>query len=323
MKKIMVRKGYLAGVLAFLLVAVGIYLPSTYAANAIDVNTPCSLTLNVSDSGSYAADLKTAQINVNLYRVASVDETGRYTSNGAFASLKIEEIKAGEENWKETARLAADIVEADGQSVVADSTFQMNAGTGSSTANLQTGLYLVMVDKAQTELYEYEFSPYLISLPDNLYYQSGNATDDEWIYNAQGGLKPEQHPRYGSLRILKSLNSYNESLGQTTFVFQIEGVDENGESVYSNVVSTTHSSAGTVEAVIDQIPAGTVVTVTEVYSGASYELVSAPESNVTITADQVRDVTFTNTYNERLIPGYGVTNHFENDEDDGWVWTQQ
>ena len=70
-----------------------------------------------------------------------------------------------------------------------------------------------------------------------------------------------------------------------TFVFQIEGTDENGETVYSNVAATTHSSAGTVDAVAERIPAGTRVTVTEVYSGASYELVSQGTQEGLITAD--------------------------------------
>ena len=55
------------------------------------------------------------------------------------------------------------------------------------------------------ELYLYKFNPYIISLPDNLYYQSGDAKDDAWIYDVTTGLKPERENRYGSLKIVKTL----------------------------------------------------------------------------------------------------------------------
>ena len=55
--------------------------------------------------------------------------------------------------------------------------------------DLATGLYLVLADKAQTTNYEYTFTPYLISLPNNYYYQTG---DDEWVYElSEVVLKPD------------------------------------------------------------------------------------------------------------------------------------
>ena len=78
-----------------------------------------------------------------------------------------------------------------------------------------------MADKAQTTNYEYTFTPYLISLPNNYYYQTG---DDEWVYElSEVVLKPEQTPRYGSLVIDKTLRDFNATSGaQATFVFQID-----------------------------------------------------------------------------------------------------
>ena len=85
--------------------------------------------------------------------------------------------------------------------------------------DLATGLYLVLADKAQTTNYEYTFTPYLISLPNNYYYQTG---DDEWVYElSEVVLKPEQTPRYGSLVIDKTVRDFNATSGaQATFVFQ-------------------------------------------------------------------------------------------------------
>lgn len=324
----------LAGAAALVIAAAGLKLPSIYAADAIETDRACSLSLSVADTGSFAAELAETKLDVKLYRVASVALTGKYSSTEAFASLKIESLPSGAEDWENVAMAAAELVQGgpkdnadekeevgSEKKVAADYEFSITNGIGKAD-NLATGMYLVMVDQANTDLHEYSFKPYLIALPDNLYYQSGDARDDYWQYDAEGGLKPEQNPRYGGLRIRKTLTDYNESLRETTFVFQIEGVDEEGKTVYSNAVSTTHNAAGTKEAVIDKIPAGARVTVTEVYSGASYEPVTSPEGTVTIVADEVMSLDFTNTYSGKIIPGHGVTNRFDYDGDEGWKWTQ-
>ena len=191
---------------------------------------------------------------------------------------------------------------------------RLENGTGRADG-LATGIYLVLPKDALTQTHAYQFQPSLITIPRQL--ESG-----DWTYDVTASLKPEQKPRYGSLRIRKTLDSFNESLGPVTFVFQIEGTDENGETVYSNVAATTHSSAGTVDAVAERIPAGTRVTVTEVYSGASYELVSQGTQDGLITADQELGMTFTNTYDDGLVPGYGAVNQFDYDEDAGWTWNR-
>ena len=178
-----------------------------------------------------------------------------------------------------------------------------------------------MVESASTGFYEYNFNPGLIALPDNQALHSAGA-ENKWIYEVKANLKPERSPRYGSLLIQKNLDNYNETMKEVTFVFSIEAVDENGNTVYSNVVSTTHSSAGTKAAIADHIPAGAKVTVTEVYSGAGYRLVSEPQQTAEISADEIVTVEFDNTYDHGLNPGYGVTNHFDYDEDEGWQWTQ-
>ena len=52
------------------------------------------------------------------------------------------------------------------------------------------------------------------------------------------------------------------------------------------------------------------MTITEVYSGASYEIISDPEKTQTIIADEAVSVDFTNDYDERLNGGTSVVNHF-------------
>lgn len=127
---------------------------------------------------------------------------------------------------------------------------------------------------------------------------------------------------FGNLEISKTLTSYNTSLKEVTFVFQVEAVNAKGKTVYSNVVSTTHSAAGTKKVVIEDLPEGATVTVTEIYGGASYEATGSKEVKVQIVGGDTVSAEFTNTYDDKLVPGYGVTNHFELDENNDWQWSQ-
>ena len=74
------------------------------------------------------------------------------------------------------------------------------------------------------------------------------------------------------------------------------------------------------------LPAGTKITVKEVYAGGSYSNTSGETQKTEIVAEGVTDhpasVSFTNTYNGKLIPGTGIVNHFEN-KDGEWSWEQQ
>lgn len=130
----------------------------------------------------------------------------------------------------------------------------------------------------------------------------------------------------GRLNIVKNITGYNQTLGQTSFIFKIEAKEKNGEIVYSDYASITFTKPGTETITISDIPAGTTVTVTEVYSGASYEVVGDSVKTCTIVSDQAinageatqASVSFTNKYNGGNRGGYAVTNHFDRDGD-GWT----
>ena len=136
-------------------------------------------------------------------------------------------------------------------------------------------------------------------------------------------MKPQQNPRYGSLVIRKTLTSYNATLGSATFIFRVEGVKDQ-ETVLSDVVSLVFDGTGTKSLEISGIPAGTEVTVTEVYGSANYDPVSPETERVTILADGEEGspvtVEFVNDYNGKMSPGSGIVNHFEYD---GGVWNWQ
>lgn len=333
MRKAKIRKGCLAGALALLMVVASLSLSGTFAAGLIDTEAKCSLTLSTTGA-DYAADIETIdEVHAKLYRVAEVSDTAVYTAIDAFAEdtevSKVSNLKTRGDSsdwaqtWEDLAAAAAKVVESENVPATDTITMQPDAATGTrigTATDLKTGLYLVVVETAQSSEYEYSFSPYLVALPGSEYRQTGSygTGEDEWNYDQTVGLKPERTARYGQIEIVKSLKEFNASLGDVTFVFQVTATRaEDGnpaEVVYDNVVSITFAQGEplTKSVVVDNLPAGSVVTVKEVYSGGSYRIVrgTSDSAEVTVAADEVTPVQFENTYNDRTISGYGVTNHY-------------
>lgn len=314
-------------------------LPGAKAANAIDTDAECSIQFDIGGS----SELLKAGIPVNLYKVASVDESGNYTATGTFAKLDLSSVNADNladatAEWKKRANDAKEMLtDSDGNTVVEPPktiTLTDNPNDDHTITGLKTGLYLVDTPKVITPNYTYTFTPYLISLPTNNYYNNDH-TNDEWIYNLTGsnavGLKPEQHVRYGDLVIKKELKDHNATFGdKATFVFQIDitTLDEKKET---RIEELTFSAAGNDSVTITKIPAGSHVKVTEVYSGASYELASAKSQKTDIIANPEKEtevefkpaeVSFINKHDGRTNGGYGVKNNFKLDENGQYQYTK-
>lgn len=314
-------------------------LPGAKAANAIDTDAECSIQFDIGGS----SELLKAGIPVNLYKVASVDESGNYTATGTFAKLDLSSVNADNladatAEWKKRANDAKEMLtDSDGNTVVEPPktiTLTDNQNDDHTITGLKTGLYLVDTPKVITPNYTYTFTPYLISLPTNNYYNNDH-TNDEWIYNLTGsnavGLKPEQHVRYGDLVIKKELKDHNATFGdKATFVFQIDitTLDEKKET---RIEELTFSAAGNDSVTITKIPAGSHVKVTEVYSGASYELASAKSQKTDIIANPEKEtevefkpaeVSFINKHDGRTNGGYGVKNNFKLDENGQYQYTK-
>lgn len=274
-------------------------------------------------------ELRDLEIPVDVYKVADITEeavydTAKYTD---FAGLGLENVSSTTtaEEWAQMAEDAMKIVEDKKIAPTADVKVTKPAGAAESTGvinNLETGMYLVQAETVQTSEYTYDFTPYLVSLPNN-YYSKENP-DDTWVYDVTTGMKPQQTQRYGDLEIFKDLTEYNASLKDALFVFQVEGT-RNGEQVYSDVVSIKFNQAGKKSVLVKHLPAGTKVTVKEVYAGGSYSNTSGDTQETVIVAEGITDnpasVSFTNTYNGKLIPGTGIVNHIEI-ENGNWDWKQ-
>lgn len=308
-------------------------LPGAKAASAINTGQKCSIEFDISGNSS---ELLSASIPVNLYKVASVDESGNYTATDAFSKLDLSSVSADNldaaaATWAERAAEAKKLLKDDTE----PTTTTLTQGRGTATG-LDTGLYLVDTPKVITPNYTYTFTPYLVSLPTNNYY-SGNGASDDWIYdltkeyNSAVGLKPEQHVRYGNLVINKELVDHNATFGNNaTFVFQIDitTLDKKKET---RIEELTFSAAGSHSVTIEKIPAGSHVKVTEVYSGASYELASAKSQETNIIANPEKEtevefrpaeVSFINKHDGRTNGGYGVKNNFKLDENEQYQYTK-
>lgn len=305
-------------------------LPGARAANAVETDkTDCSLEVSV---GGNNDELKTTEIKVDLYKVASIDESGNYTAIGAFKKLDLSSVSADDLDasaaaWAERAKEAQKMLKED---TAPTKSITLENGTGTAD-NLETGLYLVDTKKVITANYTYTFTPYLVSLPTNNYYTTNN---DDWIYNLTGdnavGLKPEQHTRYGDLVINKELVSHNATLGdKATFVFQID-ITTPDHKTETRIEEITFDAAGKDSVTIKKIPAGSTVVVKEIYSGASYKLTSPDNQTATIVANdekeagaagETAEVSFTNEHDGRINGGYGVRNNFKLDENDQYQYT--
>lgn len=312
-------------------------LPGAKAASAIDTDAECSIEFDIGGSSELLNDGVTVQ--VNLYKVASVDESGNYTVTDAFTGLDLSSVSADDldkaaATWAKRAETAqGKLTDSEGNPVVEPKTVTLQNGKGYKD-KLETGLYLVDTPKVTTPNYTYTFTPYLVSLPTNNYY-SGDGASDDWIYNLTGsnavGLKPEQHVRYGDLVIKKELVDHNATFGdKATFVFQIDitTLDEKKET---RIEELTFSAAGNDSVTITKIPAGSHVKVTEVYSGASYELASAKSQETDIIANPEKEtevefrpaeVSFINKHDGRTNGGYGVKNNFKLDENGQYQYTE-
>lgn len=308
-------------------------LPGAKAASAINTGQKCSIEFDISGNSS---ELLSASIPVNLYKVASVDESGNYTGIGAFSKLDLSSVSADNldaaaATWVERAAEAKKLLKDDTE----PTTTTLTQGRGTATG-LDTGLYLVDTPKVITPNYTYTFTPYLVSLPTNNYY-SGNGASDDWIYdltkeyNSAVGLKPEQHVRYGNLVINKELVDHNATFGdEATFVFQIDIEKPDGKKE-TRIEELTFNAAGSDSVTIEKIPAGSHVKVTEVYSGASYELASAKSQETDIIANPEKEtevefkpakVSFINKHDGRTNGGYGVKNNFKLDENGQYQYTE-
>lgn len=109
-------------------------------------------------------------------------------------------------------------------------------------------------------------------------------------------------------------------------VFQIEITPLKSNKTETRIESLDFEAAGDSSVTITKIPAGAAVTVKEVYSGASYKLISANDQTTKIIATDEKgapvSVSFTNDVDDNMNGGYGVKNNFKLDENSQYQYTE-
>ena len=188
----------------------------------------------------------------------------------------------------------------------------------------------IVATRALSDSYEYIFEPQLITVPTKVVYDSENkpvqqynTAYGEWTNTLNIVAKPDWKPRFGDLKIVKTLNNYIGT-DPATFVYSIKatiGEGEKEKDVFSDVVAI-HYPVETEITIEKQIPVGAKVTVEEVYQGSRYEVVGdiAQETIILSPKDEKApaSVTFENKHNDTEFGGYGVVNNFtyvENKDD--------
>ena len=331
MNKVNLRKKGLIGIsLALALCVMGVGAHTLRAAGRVDTNKSVKITAVVSeDENSIFTEEYAGKVTINLYKIATLDETGKATLtdkfNGADIDLSILDKSPSVDDVKtEIVDKAITVAE----NLRADATISLNRGAGKTSESTEiaagAGIYLYLPQDAQDESYIYKFTPYIVYAPTSDYILFGEGSD-EWEYESKFILKSSEERKSGDLNITKTLTGYNPGLGEVAVVYKVKAVviaDDEEKVVLDKVVPFTFKDATSQTISIKDIPATAVVTVTEEYSGASYSPVGGEANKVKTTeivAGKTASVEFINEYDGRLITG-GISAENNFIEKDGVIY---
>lgn len=316
-------------------------------SRAVDLSRKGSMTVHslkeTEDNAAMAEDVKTADVVVDVYQVAEAVKTDGYDSYTyaflpSYGNPDMPEDAAG---WNALAQDAARTVfdktadpvrkEQPAETVISDlepGLYLLVARGRSLTAVEDYKIDMKLKDGAEGETviatiansrdYQYAFTPQLVSLPmkgtgDTTMAPDMTSDRGPWVFDLDVYMKPEQSPRFGALEIVKTLSSYETEAGlpaePATFVFRVDGTI-GGETVYSEVESITFTAAGEERVRLERIPVSADVTVTEIYSGSSYQATVTEPQTAVISAEQVASVSFHNFYDGHQRNGHGIKNQF-------------
>lgn len=319
------KKGLIGIAIAAALIVGTLGAHNLQAAGRVDTTRTVKITAAVED-GSVFANKYNDILEIDLYKIATLDVTGRPTltedfNNGTIdlsvlgvhekdKDIKIATIEEKVVNPAKTiaaTKQPTDVIELNRKSEEGEE----KAKTASVEIEEGAGIYLYIPKTVTDAWNSYEFTSYIIYAPTSEYIMSNGEGSDEWQYESRFTLKPKATPLYGSLKITKHLDKFNENLQSQSFVYTVKAVlDE--KTVLNSVYKIDFTGAGDGTKVLDKIPAGAAVTVTESYTGSSYETSDGqPTKTTTIFAGQQSEVTFNNTYNgKNIIGGIAAENRF-------------
>ena len=129
-----------------------------FQVTAVDVDKKCSLTLNQCLLG----------LNVHLYRVANITETGSYQYTEEFKDAENTTIDLNKLETSEDLKNAA--ITLKGYTAGVEGLTKQALSSQLCCTNLKTGLYLITADNLEKDNTTYTYLPYLISLPQGTNY---------------------------------------------------------------------------------------------------------------------------------------------------------
>lgn len=283
-----------------------------------------SLTVYPTDNPALIDDMDSADVVLDIVKIGDAtphdaDQSFDYKLTGIYEKLPLVEHPTTAD-WRDLAIEAAAITETTPQGTI---------DAGKPLLNQEDGLYLVLGHSrgetngliAHGKLVDYEFQPAIVALPSKAADpETGEIRTDgsygPWLQEVEVVLKSEQEPRYGNLKITKTVQDFSGE--EATFVFHIVGTTPAGD-VYDNYAAITCGDSG--ETTVTHIPAGTTLTVQEqdVYTGARYEYVSGDTSEKTIVANDEVTAAFVNKANGSGKQGHGIQNNFTLIENGDWT----
>ena len=144
----------------------------------------------------------------------------------------------------------------------------------------KTTLYTTRV---VTEDYEYLYRPQLLTVPTKLDKTTPqyNTAFGEWTNELIIYAKPTREANNGDLKIIKNVS--NPGPDPVDFVFEVTWKDKSNNDVTKVVTMTFKGDTRKEYTLVNNVPIGTEVTVTEVHSGIGYTAVTGPQT-VTIEA---------------------------------------
>ena len=144
----------------------------------------------------------------------------------------------------------------------------------------KTTLYTTRV---VTEDYEYLYRPQLLTVPTKLDKTTPqyNTAFGEWTNELIIYAKPTREANNGDLKIIKNVS--NPGPDPVDFVFEVTWKDKSNNDVVKVVTMSFQGETRKEYTLVNTVPIGTAVTVTEVHSGIGYTAVTGPQT-VTIEA---------------------------------------
>jgi hypothetical protein len=324
---------------------------SPVPGRAVDASRPVTLTVGVEDAGT-AGGPAAAAVEIDVYRVArAVSDGGDGLTLEALPPYGDLDLSSAADrgSLRLLTDAALEIALRSGSPAVAGAALGTKISRADDGTALGAGMYLVVphgagldpagylcrvadetgavhtATAAYSDYSRYLFQPQLLTLPiraaelaSGLYDCDVAAGGEAVIYDASISFKYEEDPLEGSLLLTKRLLSHAEGTA-ATFVFSVD-VRRGGSLVFSDIRTLTFDAAGEKTLRIDGLPAGAEVTVTEVYSGAGYKLVSAPSVTAVVAANAPAEARFVNEFDYTDRDGGSIVNHLSYSGGTGWSW---